>query len=60
VVLENGTLLTRTSNGNRTLIPVDTHLFRRDGQPVATIAIAAQGGELYLQAEFGNYRRTGR
>jgi hypothetical protein len=36
-----------------------SHLFRREGQPLATIAIAAQDGELYLQADFGNYRRTG-
>ena len=33
--------------------------FRREGQPLATIAIAAQDGELYLQADFGNYQRAG-
>jgi hypothetical protein len=59
VVLEDGALYTRTSNGRRRLIPVDAHLFRREGQPLATIAIAAQDGERYLQADFGNYRRTG-
>ncbi len=34
-------------------------LFRREGQPLATIAIAVQDGERYLQADFGNYRQTG-
>ena len=59
VVLEDGALYTRTSNGRRRLIPVAAHLFRREGQPLATIAITTQDGELYLQADFGNYRRTG-
>ena len=59
VVLEDGALYTRSPNGRRRLIPVDAHLFRREGQPLATIAIAAQDGERYLQADFGNYRRTG-
>jgi CubicO group peptidase (beta-lactamase class C family) len=56
VVLEDGALYTRSSNGRRLLIPAGAHLFRRQGQPVATIAIAAQDGDLYLQADFGNYR----
>jgi len=60
VVLEDGALYTRTSNGRRRLISVDAYLFRREGQPLATIAIAAQDGDCYLQAEFGNYRRAGR
>jgi CubicO group peptidase (beta-lactamase class C family) len=59
VVLEDGALYTRSSNGRRLLIPAGAHRFRREGQPLATIAIAAQGGYLYLQAEFGNYRRVG-
>jgi hypothetical protein len=42
------------------LIPVGEQLFRREGQPLPTIAIAAQDGELYLQGEFGNYRRVER
>jgi len=58
VVLEDGALYTRSSNGRRLLIPVDAHLFRREGQPLVTIAIVAQDGDLYLQAEFGNYRRV--
>jgi hypothetical protein len=58
VVLEDGALYTRSSNGRRLLIPVDAHLFRREGQPLATIAIAAQDGDPYLQADFGNYRRV--
>jgi hypothetical protein len=57
VVLEDGALYTRSSKGRRLLIPVDAHRFRREGQRLATIAIAAQDGDLYLQADFGNYRR---
>jgi len=57
VVLEDGELFTRTGKGRRRLIPVAEHLFRREDQPLATIAIAAQDAETYLQAEFGNYRR---
>jgi len=60
VVLEDGALYTRSSNGRRLLIPAGTQLLRREGQPVATIAIAEQDGDLYLQADFGNYRRVGR
>jgi CubicO group peptidase (beta-lactamase class C family) len=60
VVLEDGALYTRSPKGRRLLIPVDAHLFRREGQPLATIVIAAQDGDLYLQADFGNYRRVGR
>jgi CubicO group peptidase (beta-lactamase class C family) len=58
IVLEDGALYTRSSNGRRLLIPVGPQLFRREGQPVATIAVAAQDGDLYLQADFGNYRRV--
>jgi len=59
VVLEDGALYTRSSNGRRLLIPADAHRFRREGQLLATIAIAAQDGDPYLQADFGNYRRVG-
>ena len=58
VELQDGALYTRSAYGRRLLIPVTAHLFRRKGQPLATIAIAAQDGELYLQADFGNYRRV--
>jgi len=58
VVLEDGALCTRSGKGRRRLIAVDTHLFRREEQPLATIAIVPYDGELYLQAEFGNYRRV--
>ena len=60
VVLEGGALYTHSATGRRLLIPVGEQLFRREGQPLATIAIAAQDGELYLQGEFGNYRRVER
>ena len=59
VELQGGALYTRSAYGRRLLIPVTANLFRREGQPLATIAIAAQDGELYLQADFGNYRRVG-
>lgn len=58
VMLQHGVLYTHSSNGRRRLIPVGAHRFRRAGQPLATIAIAEQDGELYLQADFGNYRRV--
>lgn len=57
LVLEDGALYTRTTEGRRLLIPVDTHRFRREGQTVATIAITQHRGDYYLQADFGNYRR---
>jgi CubicO group peptidase (beta-lactamase class C family) len=57
LVLEDGALYTRSANGRRLLIPVDAHRFRREGQPLATIAIVEQDGDLYLQGDFGNYRR---
>jgi CubicO group peptidase (beta-lactamase class C family) len=60
VVLEDGALYTRAANGRRLLIPAGAQLFRRVEQPLATIAIAAQDGEVYLQGEFGNYRRLER
>jgi len=60
VVLEDGSLYTRRSGGRRLLIPVSARLFRREGQPLATIAFAAHQGELYLQADFGNYRKVER
>jgi len=59
VVMEDGALYTRSANGRRLLIPVDADRFRREGQPLATIAITSQDGDVYLQADFGNYRRVG-
>ncbi len=58
LVLEDGALYTRSTNGRRQLIPAGAGLFRREGEPLATIAIAEQDGDLYLQADFGNYRRA--
>jgi CubicO group peptidase (beta-lactamase class C family) len=57
VVFEDGALYTRSEHGRRRLIPVTDQLFRREGQPVATIAITLEDGEMYLQGSFGNYRR---
>jgi len=60
IVLEDGALYTRSSSGRRRLIPVDEHLFHRQDQTLATIAIVPHDGDLYLQASFGNYRRVER
>lgn len=57
LVLQGGTLYTLSASGRHALIPVDAHLFRRAGQPLATIAVSGQDGQMYLQADFGNYRR---
>ena len=57
LVLDDGALYTQTGTGRRELIPVDAHRFRRDGQPMATISISPYDQDIYLQAEFGNYRR---
>jgi len=59
VVLDGGSLYTRTSIGRRRLIPVNAQLFRREGQPLATIVIAVEDGNRYLQTDFGNYVRIG-
>jgi len=58
VLLIGDTLYTRTPGGKRRqLIPVTARLFRRSGDPVATIAFIENDGDLYLQGDFGNYRR---
>ncbi len=60
VILDRGTLFTRNASGaKRPLLPVNAWHFRRPGEPVATIAFIENGGELYLQGDFGNYRRLG-
>ena len=59
VVVEDGTLYTKSENGRRPLVPVTTRLFRRAEQPVATIAFIERDGDIFLQGEFGNYRRVG-
>jgi len=51
--------LQRHLNGTtRRLIPVDRQRFRLPGQPLATMAFVEHEGTLYLQGEFGNYRRV--
>ena len=58
----NGTAALRAQRTRRTttLIPVAPGLFRRPGDPVATVAFAkANSGALYLQGELGNYFRIG-
>lgn len=57
VVFEDGTLYTQSENGRRLLVPVTTRLFRRTEQPIATIAFIEQDGDIFLQGDFGNYRR---
>jgi len=60
VVFEDGALYTRSENGRRLLVPVTNRLFRRLEQPVATMAFIEQDGEIFLQGDFGNYRRVTR
>lgn len=49
----------RSGNGRwRRLLPVTDELFRLMGEPVATVVIAAEGGEIYLQGQMGNWRRV--
>jgi CubicO group peptidase (beta-lactamase class C family) len=58
VLLIGDTLYTRTPKGKRQqLIPVTPQLFRRSGDPIATIAFIENDGNLYLQGDFGSYRR---
>jgi CubicO group peptidase (beta-lactamase class C family) len=57
IMIEDGALYTRSENGRRLLVPVTTRLFRRAEQPVATMAFIEQDGDIFLQGEFGNYRR---
>lgn len=51
-------LVTRIGKELRRLVPVTAHHFRRPDQTIATIAFASYEGELYLQGDFGNYRRV--
>lgn len=58
VLLIGDTLYTRTPKGKRRpLIPASPTFFRRPDEPVATIAFIEHDGDLYLQGDFGNYRR---
>ena len=57
VVLEDGALYTRSGNGRRLLVPVTDRLFRREEQPVATMAFIELDDDVFLQGDFGNYRR---
>ena len=60
IVVELGADGLRTTAGKdrRRLIPVRKGHFRRAGQTVATIALVTHEGALYLQGDFGNYRRA--
>ncbi|WP_455235029.1 serine hydrolase domain-containing protein [Thiogranum longum] len=58
VILQDGRLYTiGAGRDQRELLPVNRHHFRRTHEPVATIAFVEHDGELYLQGDFGNYRR---
>ncbi|TQV84691.1 beta-lactamase family protein [Exilibacterium tricleocarpae] len=58
VFLRDGKLHTRINKRrSRPLIAVNGGHFRRPGDTVATMAFVEAQGEMYLQADFGNYRR---
>jgi hypothetical protein len=59
VVLEAGALHIRSPSGLRRLTAVTPRLFRRDSEPVATIAFAKHEGRLHLQGDFGSFLRVG-
>jgi CubicO group peptidase (beta-lactamase class C family) len=50
-------LLLRLSERSIKLIPVDRHRFRRETDPLATIAFYQDNGTTYLQGELGSYVR---
>ncbi|MGD8616590.1 MAG: serine hydrolase domain-containing protein [Gammaproteobacteria bacterium] len=59
VLLNDGRLYTRGAGGApQALVPVSTHLYRREEQPIATVAFVEYGDDVYLQGPFGNYRRA--
>ncbi len=43
--------------GSTHLLPVSANLYRRQNDPVATVAFVHRGNQLYLQGELGNYVR---
>lgn len=61
VAVERDKLVLKKQNDRpQTLVPVTRRHFRFEDEPVATMAFVRDGeGGLYLQGEFGNYRRTG-
>ena len=55
---ENGTLQFRYRGRRIRLLPVSEHLFRRPGDPVASVALVFDAnGALHLQGELGNFIR---
>jgi len=55
---ENGLLYTVYNSRKRQLIPVNEYHFRRQGEPVATIAIVKSGSNTVLQGDIGNFLKT--
>ncbi len=56
----DGSLQLRRGTRTTTLLPVGDRLYRRESDPVATVAFVEHRGSLYLQGELGNYVRTDR
>ena len=51
--------LTVTRRGSRTVLyPVGPTLFRRAGDPVATVTLFSRHGRTYMQGELGNFERV--
>lgn len=61
IALEQDKLILKKQNDRpQTLVPVTRRHFRFEDEAVATMAfVRDEEGSLYLQGEFGNYRRTG-
>jgi len=61
IVLQGTRLvLHRDGRRERVLVPVNRHHFRFADETVATMAFVRTHDGLFLQGEFGNYRKTGR
>ncbi len=51
-------LVFRRGSRAQALLPVTDRQFRRPDDPVATVVFVADGEQLYLQGELGNFRRV--
>jgi hypothetical protein len=56
VLVSDGDLYTSYKGKRRKLIPVTREHFRRENEPVATIGIVEENGEILLQGDIGNFK----
>lgn len=54
---EQGLLYTRQGTRKARLIPVSSTLYRRLGEPTATIVISQENDQTYFQSDGGNFRK---